>query len=175
MDHPTATIRLGWLAVAALCLVTACGGVSSTESFASGTIRPVASFPEQPGASTDHGTHVVLTSQAGHDVTIDIDDASGLLRDATSGTPGDGASVEPYRVVVSNDDPSTLRLTWSGGPCDLADSLSIDRTGRALLLVEPGCPGDAVAFDRVLLLHLTGPIDATEVHAVLQDGLDTDG
>jgi hypothetical protein len=78
-------------------------------------------------------------------------------------------------VLAENVDATTLRLTWTGGPCDVADTLAIDSTGRTFLLVEPECPGDAVAFDRVLLLHLSSPIDAAEVHAVLQDGLDTEG
>ena len=176
MNHHTMTIRLGWLVIPALFLVTACGDASSATVPADDpTTRPTASAVESPSMSGDPVTHVALTIQTGHDVTVDIRDASGLLRDATSGTPGDGASVAPYDVAVTNDDPSTLRLTWSGGPCDAADVLDISASGREIRLVEPECAGDAVAFDRVLLLHMTSPIDSAEVHAVLQDGLDTNG
>jgi hypothetical protein len=163
VSRTIATNRLTWIAIAALALVGACGGTSASPP------RPVS--PQPPDAIQ----HDALTTATGHDVTVTVTDESGMLDEATSGTPGDGASVEPYRVVVTNDDPSTLRMVWVGGPCDADDSLTIDSTGRNLLLVEPECAGDAVAFDRVLVLHLSSPIDATEVHAVLQDGLDTPG
>ena len=48
----------------------------------------------------------------------------------TTGSPGDGASVEPGQLLIVNDDPSTLRLTWTGGPCATADLLLIDPTRR---------------------------------------------
>jgi hypothetical protein len=156
-------LPFGWLLATTILIVVACGGALATV----GVVDP----SSEPAADR----HVALSTATGNDVMVTIADASGMVRDATSGTPGDGASVEPYRVVVTNDDPSTLRLTWTGGPCDAEDRLSIDRTGRELLLIEPECAGDLVAFDRVLVLHLSNPIDATEVHAVLQGGLDTPG
>jgi hypothetical protein len=176
MHRPTSiTIRhRALLGVASLFLVAACGGQSTAPS----TDAPAPSITQAvatPDTTPAGATRVNLVVRTGTDVTVTIEDASGLLVDATSGTPGDGASVEPFRVQVTNETASTLRLTWSGGPCDLADRLAIDGTGRALRLVEPECPGDAIAFDRVLLLHLSGPVPAGEVHAVLQDGLDTDG
>jgi hypothetical protein len=170
------TVRLGWLAIPALCIAAACNATSAAGSpGANASGRPDASSTTDPVPSPSSVRHLALTIASGNDVTVDIADDSGLLHDATSGTPGDGASVAPYEVAVGNDDPSTLRLTWTGGPCDAAATLRIDGTGRELRLVEPECPGDAVAFDRILVLHLSSPLDASEVHAVLQDGLDTDG
>jgi hypothetical protein len=155
--------RFAWLLATAVLVVVACGGALAT----SGVVDP------SPEPAEDR--HVPLLTATGHDITVTITDESGTLLDATSGTPGDGASVEPYRVVVTNDDASTLRLVWTGGPCNADDTLKIDRTGRAFLLVEPECDGDSVAFDRILILHLSSPTDAADVQAVLQDGLDTPG
>jgi hypothetical protein len=76
-------------------------------------------------------------------------------------------------VEVANADPNTLELTWSGGPCDARDLLTIDVSGRQFVLVQPECRGDAVAFDRVLIVTFAGPVDASEISAILQDGLDT--
>ena len=117
--------------------------------------------------------HVVLDTATPHAVTIDVTDASKSLIGAASGTPGDGASVETYKLVVTNLTPTTLRLTWVGGPCDSANSLSIDAAHHRLLLVQPECTGDAIATDRVLDLEFAMPITASDVEAFLQDGLDT--
>ncbi|HEX5825506.1 MAG TPA: hypothetical protein VFY18_13690 [Candidatus Limnocylindrales bacterium] len=106
-------------------------------------------------------------------VTIDVTDSSGTLIGATSGKPADGASVEANKLVVTNLSPSTLRLTWVGGPCDSANSLSIDAAGHRLLLVQPECPGDAIATDRILDLAFSTPVKASDIDAFLQDGLDT--
>jgi hypothetical protein len=127
------------------------------------------------GASQGAAHRVQLRSASGNEISVDIVDASGSLVGAESGTPGDGATVEPYTLAVSNDDPTTLRLRWAGGPCDAVDALSIDANARSILLVEPECPGDAVAFDRILLLRFAAPVLAGDVRAVLQDGLDTGG
>ncbi len=168
------TIYLSWLLIPVLCIAGACNATSATDSpGTSASGMPDATTTTDPAPSSGGVRHLALTIASGNDVTVDITDESGMLHDAASGTPGDGASVEPYEVAVSNDDPSTLRLTWTGGPCDAAATLLIDATGRELRLVEPECPGDAVAFDRILVLHLNETLEAADVHAVLQDGLDT--
>lgn len=117
--------------------------------------------------------HVVLDIATPHAVTIDVTDASESLIAAASGTPGDGASVAAYTLAVTNVTPTTLRLTWVGGPCDSANSLSIDAAHHRLLLVQPECTGDAIATDRVLDLKFAMPITASDIEAFLQDGLDT--
>ncbi len=157
----------------------ACAAPSATSapstaapSTAAPSTPPLQATPASPATSTPP---VALANATGNDVAIEIVDESGTLRSATSGTPGDGASVKPYTVTVGNDDPTTLRLTWVGGPCDAQDLLAIDATGRRFLLVQPECPGDAVVFDRVLVLGFAEPIDADDVEAILQDGLDTTG
>jgi hypothetical protein len=159
-------------------LVAACASAATPQSSPDAT-SPTGSAAPSPAPTTAGsaaaGFHVELDQATGNAVTIDVTDASGTLVAATSGTPGDGASVEAYTVAVENDDPSTLRLTWVGGPCDSANSLAVDATGRRFLLVQPECPGDAIATDRVLVLRFSQPIAADGIEAFLQDGLDTPG
>jgi hypothetical protein len=147
-------------------LAAGCGGSKAT---ATPTAQPTPISTSRPDAPI----HVGLSQATNKDVTIDVADASGTLRTATSGTPGDGASVEPYQLIVSNDNPTTLRLTWVGGPCDSANTLSINGTGRQFLLVQRECTGDSIVTDRILVLTFSKPVSALDIEAFLQDGLDT--
>jgi membrane protease YdiL (CAAX protease family) len=172
---------------APVALIVAAGLMAACSSSPAATVAPATAAPTPaatvapapatptPAATVKPGSaiHVVLAQATGKDVTIDVTDASGSLLTATSGTPGDGASVEPYKLVVSNDNPTTLRLTWVGGPCDSANTLSIDSTRHQFLLVQPECAGDSIATDRILVLTFDQPISATDIEAFLQDGLDT--
>jgi hypothetical protein len=126
-------------------------------------------------ASTTPGgaVHVVLSVATPDAVTIDVTDASTTLVGATTGTPGDGATVDAYKLSVANVTETRLRLTWVGGPCDSANTLSIDAARHQFLLVQPECGGDAIATDRILELIFSSPIRATDVQGFLQDGLDT--
>ncbi len=150
--------------------IAACAAVSRSPD---PSVTPVAT--EQPAAqsSAPGALRIPLANAPGNDISIDVHDGSGTVTAAETGTPGDGASVAPYTVAVANDDPSTLRLTWTGGPCDAEATLLIDASGQQLAVVEPECPGDAVAFDRVLIVHFSQPIDHGSVQALFQDGTDT--
>ena len=117
----------------------------------------------------------MLAHAVGDDVTVDVADASGTLLEATSGTPGDGASVEPGQLLIVNDDPSTLRLTWTGGPCATADVLLIDTTGREFLVGQRGCGGDSIVSDRVLILQFSAPIEASDIVGRVENGLEFGG
>lgn len=159
-------------------LVAACASAATPQSPAVATPSGAAPSAAASPAPTSMGSgatgfHVQLDQATANAVTIDVTDASGTLLAATSGTPGDGASVEPYTLAIENDDPTTLRLTWVGGPCDSANSLAIDATGHQFLLVQPECPGDSIATDRVLVLRFSQPIAADAIEAFLQDGLDS--
>jgi hypothetical protein len=136
-------------------------------------VTPAPTPTPTPTRTPIGSAHVALTVATTNAVTIDVTDASGSLLGAASGAPGDGASVEAYRLVVTNTTPTTLRLTWVGGPCDSANRLSIDAGRRRLLLVQAECPGDAIATDRILDLEFSTAIDAAGIEAFLQDGLDT--
>lgn len=135
------------------------------------TLPPTSAPTSNP--TGDAAFHVTLNQATSNLVSIDVRDLSATLVGALSGIPGDGASVEPYVLKVENLDPTTLRLTWVGGPCDSANSLSIDALGRRFVLVQAECNGDAVAFDRVLILKFATPVVAADVEAFLQDGLDS--
>ena len=156
----------GLLAVLAACAVVDVPPPSPTP-------LPLATEPGT-GASPIAGSRVVVLDQApDNDVTIEVIDASGTLLDASSGEPGDGASVEPYTVAVSNVDATTLRLVWVDGPCDSASTLTIDDSASRFLIVQPACSGDGVAYDRVLELWFSRTVDAGAVEISLQDGIDT--
>lgn len=164
------------LAVLTAVLVGSFVACSTTATTAPPTTPAPATSEASAAPSAVGASNIVpLEGATGNAISVEITDASGLLLGAESGTPGDGASVAPYELVVTNDDESTLRLVWAGGPCDAVDSLAIDASARAFLLVEPECQGDAVAFDRVLILHFAAPVPASEIQAILQDGLDTAG
>ncbi len=106
-------------------------------------------------------------------MTLTVNDESGRLIGATSGTPGDGSSVPLNSIQVVNDDPSTLRLTWAGPPCADSNLLVIDGTGRSMIMVQPECAGDAIAFDRIVILAFDSPVSATDVSARIQTAVDT--
>ena len=135
--------------------------------------------PPEDGGSDAIPLKVELDNATGADVYVDIADRTGILVDAASGQPGDGASVEPYRLQVENVDARSLRLTWVDYPIDNALALYIDRVGGGyrLLLVqpEPTGPTDSIAFDRELILTFSETVSAVDVEAFLQGGLDTPG
>ena len=130
-----------------LAVLAGCGTSAVTP-----TPMPSQPTPTDPATTSSPGAaiHLDVANATGSRVTIDVMDASGRLVTASSGTPGDGASVEPSTLLVANDDPTTLRLTWVGGPCDSADVL-IDRARRlaSSCCAEPACSGDSLVTDRV--------------------------
>jgi hypothetical protein len=130
--------------------------------------------PVDPG---DDGmpVKVDLDNATGHDVYVDIVDRSGRITGASSGKPGDGASVPPYTVKVENVDDRTIRLTWSDIPGDNALALFVDDAGTGLVLVQPEHDGDSMPFDRILVLEYDGPVSAGDLRVTIQDGLDTPG
>jgi hypothetical protein len=173
--------RLGGPALLLVLVVGLAAACTGTTSPTTPAAVATAEGPDAPTAKpTSTGTagpsspiHVALNQATAKVVTIDVTDGSGTMLVATSGTPGDGASVEPYKLVVANDNPTTLRLTWVGGPCDSANSLSIDPTRRQFLLVQPECSGDSIVSDRILVITFSQPIVAADIQASIQDGLDT--
>ncbi len=83
---------------------------------------------EEPGSDL-MPIRVELDSTTGQDVYVDILDRTGSIKAATTGQPGDGATVEPYTVEVENIDARTLRLSWTDYPIDNALSLFVDQAG----------------------------------------------
>lgn len=152
------------------------------------TPRPVISTPvptPDPSLDPAGGGHdampinLDLDTSDGHAVSLDIVDRTGSITSATSGRPGDGASVEAYTIKVVNLDDRTIRLTWIDYPIDNRLALFVDEFDGLLqlLLVQPEPRGDSdsIGFDRQMDLTFDRAVDASTVRAILQDGLDTPG
>lgn len=95
---------------------------------------------------------VDLVDVNGNDVSVTITDKSGRLVSARSGQPAEGQSVAYGEAQLRNRGDNVIELTWAGGPDDDL-RLSINETAGRWLLEGPAPSGDAVAFDRVLLLE----------------------
>ncbi|HSL75699.1 MAG TPA: PT domain-containing protein, partial [Candidatus Limnocylindrales bacterium] len=133
---------------------------------------------EQPTEPpTDGPTKIALENLTGHDVFIAIDDDTGTILDARSGTPGDGMSVRWLDVKVENIDADTLRVVWVGLPRDEVVYLDVSTVDDKLRLrfVQDGPPpySDAIGFDRILELSFDQPVRSEDVLTSIQEGLDT--
>jgi hypothetical protein len=118
---------------------------------------------------------VPLTTATAHTVTAVVIDWTGNVTVATSGTPGDGASVSFDAVQIANDGLTTLVLTWVGGPCDATPAIVWGATTATITVVQEPCQGDAIGFDRIVRLDLAQPVTAASVTGVLQSGGDAPG
>jgi hypothetical protein len=138
---------------------------------------PSPTDPPEPTAGGSVGArfNVDLTLSTGRTVTIAVKDDSGMLIEAMSGTPGDGASVAEGTIDLQNDAANELTLTWSGPPCATDNFLLIEAGAARMTVVQPMCSGDAIALDRVLILTFSNSVPATSVEAILQAGGDTPG
>ena len=142
------------------------------------SVEPSAQPSQEPSASEAAEPtrfDVPLTIATAHTVTAEVIDWTGLVKDAGSGTPGDGASVASDELQLTNDGPTTLVLTWTGGPCDATPTIVWDAATATITVVQEPCEGDAIAFDRIVRLELSEPVDAATVRGVLQPGGDTPG
>ena len=177
------SLRRAALRVATLLAVgifAGCGGAATTGSPAPASPSPIQSADPSaaPSASiSGEGTRfeVPLTIATSHTVTATVIDWTGLVTGATSGTPGDGASVASGAVLLANDGPTTLVVTWAAGPCDSTPTLVVDAGGSTITVVQEPCTGDAIAFDRIVRLSTSQAIDATSITGVLQPGGYTPG
>jgi hypothetical protein len=136
---------------------------------------PPSAPPSEPPA--DGPTKVVLENLTGHDVSIEIDDQTGSIVRAQSGTPGDGMSVRWFDVKVENIDADTLRVVWVGLPRDEVIKLGVSTVDGKVRLrfVQDGPPlnSDATGHDRVLELSFDAPVRSEDVLTSVQESLDT--
>jgi hypothetical protein len=131
------------------------------------TPEPSPTVAPTPTAHALSPVHVALEVAAGQPASVDIF-YDGRLVEARSGQPGDGVSAAEDEIHVTNDGPNTLVLTWSGMPCETSYRLEVTPNGRDYRLVRPTCSGDAIAFDRVLLLTFGDPVPASQVSTKVQ-------
>jgi hypothetical protein len=124
-----------------------------------------------PSSSASAGILVDLIVSAGEPQKVDVIDDSGMLLEASSGSPtGDGQSFPSDAVEVTNIDATTLQLGWAGFPCRTDHELGIGSDPRVMTLVRPPCEGvtDSIGLDRILILTFSEPIVAADVDITLQ-------
>ena len=114
-----------------------------------------------------------LETTAGQSATVDVVDLSGLVVTGRSGPAIEGATVDG--IVVTNEKPDTLLITWAGSPCDTVHRLTVDGTATQIVLERPGCGGDSIARDLSLILQLSRSIVASDVQASILAGAGAGG
>ncbi len=135
-------------------------------------VTPLPSATVSPTASSvaPQPFQVDLNVPAGQPQTVGVVDRSGLVVEATSGTPtGESGASFPFdSVEVSNLDATTLQLGWTGFPCQTDHTLTIEPDG-AMTLERPACVGatDSIAIDRILVLRFEEPIRAADAPVTL--------
>lgn len=114
-----------------------------------------------------------LDNLTDHDVSVVIDDETGILDGAVSGQPGDGMSVRWLDVKVENLDSKTLRVVWVGLPRDEQVQLSISEDDGTYHLdfvqAAPPANSDAVGYDRVLVLRFDTDVSADDVEVTFKE------
>jgi len=169
---------LALLAFAVSLTVAACGGsaAATTVPATPGPSSPASAAsatpaPTMPEISGGPALYLTLDTADASTVRVAVIDQTGLLTGVASGTPGDGASVAVDAPTVVAADTAGLVVTWAAPPCDSEPTVILSETG--VRIVQPPCldPTDAVAFDRVLILHTSDTIDPASLEAVIQDAL----
>lgn len=131
--------------------------------------------PSDPPA--DGPTKVALENLTGDDVSIEIDDETGMVVKAESGTPGDGMSVRWFDVKVENIDADTLRIVWVGLPRDEVVRLGVSTVDGKIRLRfvqdAPPANSDALGFDRILELSFDRLVRSEDVLTSVQESTDT--
>ncbi len=116
---------------------------------------------------------VDLVNLTDHDVSVAIDDETGILDGAVSGQPGDGMSVRWLDVKVENLDSKTLRVVWVGLPRDEQVQLSISEDHGTYRLgfvqAAPPANSDAVGYDRILVLRFDTDVSADDVKVTFKE------
>ncbi len=125
--------------------------------------------PDTPlGSPAVPPIHVALQTQGGNPASVDVVDESGKLTGAVSGTVPDSVANDSFDAF--NDDPTTVRLTWAGSPCDTVHRLTLDPALTTLTIDRPLCFGDSIAAYRSLILTFADPVDAAALNTVLFAG-----
>ena len=142
------------------------------------SVAPSAPSSPQPTVEptddpADGPISVDLDNLTDHDVSVVIDDETGILDGAVSGKPGDGMSVRWFDVKVENLDSTTLRVVWVGLPRDEQVQLSIsedDGTYRlGFVQAAPPANSDALGYDRILILRFGTDVNADDVKVTFEE------
>ncbi len=166
--------RLAGLALIVL-IAGGCTPLASTSAspLAGATVPPLASTTVPPPV------RLQFVAENGTNVTIAIDDQSGLLVEATEGEPfsteDPGAKDLVYEgnyVVFLNDasDDSVLRVEWAaGGGCAASYAMTIDPAARKLRIEGLPAGSDSIGGNCDVTLRFSEPVPAAEVEGVLAD------
>jgi hypothetical protein len=130
---------------------------------------PSLASPAPTPSASAASFNVDLTVTAGQPQTVTVIDGSGLLEEALSGSPADGQGFPFDAVELSNLDPTTLQLAWSGFPCQTDHTLAIDQDRHTMTLERPACTGetDSIGLDRILVLRFSEATAASDVKVSL--------
>ena len=166
------------LVFAALALVVASIGIAIVGSRPSDlTVPPGPSpsgtpLPSGPATATFSAT-ITLQVRGGQPIALAVTDTAGELRSAASGQPGDGASIDAAhaRIEPAPGDPTSLTVTWAGSPCETGGAMLVDEERRLITITPEPCSGDALAFDRVVILRFAAAVDAGAWTSIVLTGL----
>ena len=104
-----------------------------------------------------------------NDVSVVIDDSTGVIVGAHSGRGSDGMSVRWGVIEIENVDADTLRFTWSGYPQDEVITMAVGGTdsGYTVTVTQrmPLPNTDAMGADRVLIVDVAQAVRAEDVTA----------
>lgn len=131
------------------------------------TVEPPTDAPTPEGSAV---VTVQIVLAAGHVMTLEVDDLSGLLRSARAASRaevdanGSGGTKDVWVAPVAPGKEHSLSVFWIGGICDESARLAIDTDVHVLTLeVEDGGPCDAVAVGAGVVLTLEGAIDRDRI------------
>ena len=173
-------VAVGMIVILAAFAVVAAGNATQAPSptptpVASPTPRPTPTVvPTDEPTATPDGYVVDLDVADDHDVTVVIDDETGVVTGVRSGDAAEGMSVRWNDIVVENVDEDTLRLTWSGWLQDEVIKVAVVETedGLALTFTQklPYPNTDAMGGDRSLVIDVAEPVAAADVSAEFVPG-----
>lgn len=108
-----------------------------------------------------------------HDVSVVLEDESGVVSGARSGRGGDGMSVRWGQSIVENIDADTIRLTWVGLPQDdIVEMVVKEVDGRVIVAIDQAAPpanSDAMGHDRVVEIDFGRAVAADDVRVTVSN------
>ncbi|HET7029477.1 MAG TPA: hypothetical protein VFI34_03120 [Candidatus Limnocylindrales bacterium] len=168
-------LRPGVLLAGAALLIAAIGLAiigSGGNPEPSPSLRPSTGPSSLPPAAFARDVSLIVT--AGQPLTVHVTDTSGFLLDATSGQPGDGASVGENDVRFSVDpaaDRNAMLVTWIGLGCETTGGVLVDVADKIVTITRESCSGDTLPLDRVLRLRFAGPVQPAAWHGFVGGGV----
>ena len=125
---------------------------------------PVPSEPPMPAPSLGYRFDLVVVTA--HDVSVELEDTTGTVIDARSGSAGDGMSVRWFDSIVEGSG-DTITITWVGLPQDDVVQVTVSQVDDQIVVAidqaAPPADSDALGHDRVIEIQFDGPVSADDV------------